>query len=99
MSFFIVKQLPVIPPNLYRENCKWDNTALLGDWVFPRALELTYTAWDMEPSPKIAATMALLSDGTRRDVFYYAASLMQLIFTCMVLSAMIWITLWRRSRL
>ena len=47
MSFFIVKQLPVLPPEVYLE------TAPTGDtWVeliVPRALELTYTAWDLQP--------------------------------------------------
>jgi hypothetical protein len=32
--------------------CKWDHKALLADWIFPRALELTHTAWDMEPFAK-----------------------------------------------
>ena len=47
MNFFIVKQLPVLPPEVYLE------TAPTGDtWVeliVPRALELTYTAWDLQP--------------------------------------------------
>ena len=47
MNFYIVKQLPVLPPEVYVE------TALTGDtWVemiVPRALELTYTAWDLQP--------------------------------------------------
>ena len=52
ISFFILKQLPVIPPNQFQETCKWYNTASLGDWILPRALELTYTAWDLEPFAK-----------------------------------------------
>ena len=47
MNFYIVKQLPVLPPEVYLE------TAPTGDtWVeliVPRALELTYTAWDLQP--------------------------------------------------
>jgi hypothetical protein len=48
ISFFIVKQLPVLPPSQYAGTCKWDNSISLGNWVWHRALELTYTAWDLE---------------------------------------------------
>ena len=40
-NFFIVKQLPVLPPETYRE----PGRAL----ILPRVLELTYTAEDMRP--------------------------------------------------
>src|SRR6266496_5470457 len=52
MKFFNIKQLPVLPPSQYTATCKWDNNVSLGDWIFPRALELTYTAWDLEPFAK-----------------------------------------------
>ena len=46
LSFFIVKQLPVLPPEVYLE------TAPIGiawaELVVPRVLELTYTAWDLQ---------------------------------------------------
>ena len=35
------KQLPVIPPHTY--------TPALLDFITPRVLELTYTAWDLQP--------------------------------------------------
>ena len=41
LNFFIVKQLPVIPPHIY--------TQPLLDLIMTRVLELTYTAWDMQP--------------------------------------------------
>ena len=41
MNFFIVKQLPVLPPDQY---CRADL-----DFIVPRALELTYTTWKMQP--------------------------------------------------
>ncbi|MEO8610940.1 MAG: N-6 DNA methylase [Chloroflexota bacterium] len=44
MNMFIVKQLPVTPPHTY-------NHALL-DFIVPRVLELTYTAWDLQPFAK-----------------------------------------------
>ncbi len=48
MNLFIFKQLPVVPPDQYSLMCKWDLQKSIGDWTFPRALELTYTAWDLE---------------------------------------------------
>lgn len=41
LSYFIAKQLPVIPPHTY--------TPALVDFITPRVLELTYTAWDLQP--------------------------------------------------
>lgn len=44
LSFFILKQLPVIPPETYTEkDIKFIST---------RVLELVYTAWDMQPFAK-----------------------------------------------
>lgn len=41
MNFFIVKQLPVIPPERYTEKDL--------EYITPRVLKLVYTAWDMQP--------------------------------------------------
>jgi len=38
LSYFILEQLPVIPPTAYTQPL-----------IAPRAIELTYTAWDLEP--------------------------------------------------
>ncbi len=43
LNFFIAKQLPVLPPKLY-----YQNRSLLN-FIVPRVLELTYTAWDLQP--------------------------------------------------
>jgi hypothetical protein len=48
LSFFILKQLPILPPEQYRRDCEWDCALTLADWIMPRALELSYTAWDLE---------------------------------------------------
>ncbi|WP_428843959.1 Eco57I restriction-modification methylase domain-containing protein [Thermosporothrix hazakensis] len=48
MGFFILKQLPVLPPETYKQECVWQPGVSLGEWILPRALELTYTAWDLE---------------------------------------------------
>ena len=44
LTFFIIKQLPIIPPERY--------TPALLDQIVPRVLELTYTARDLEPFAK-----------------------------------------------
>jgi len=49
MNFFILKQLPVIPPSRFRDPCPWDADTSIGDWVWPKALELIYTAEDLRP--------------------------------------------------
>ncbi len=41
LAFFIVQQLPVIPPRCY--------SPPLLDFIRPRVLELAYTAWDLQP--------------------------------------------------
>ena len=48
---FIIEQLPVLPPATYPEPCAWAGqpAVTLRDWLLPRVLELTYTAWDLEP--------------------------------------------------
>ena len=57
LNFYIFKQLPAMPPAAYKEFCQWaiDHKSevqpreTLRDWLLPRVLELTYTAWDLEP--------------------------------------------------
>ena len=51
LNYFIIKQLPVLPPATYAEPCTWAGqpAVTLRDWLLPRVLELTYTAWDLEP--------------------------------------------------
>jgi len=47
MTFSVLKQLPVLSPDTYKLPCRWNKNALLGKWILPRVLELTYTAWDL----------------------------------------------------
>jgi len=47
LNLFTLKQLPVLPPITYTNTCCWDSTHIVGDWILPRTLELTYTAWDL----------------------------------------------------
>lgn len=47
MNFFIVKQLPVLPPEAYLERLP-SGLPTYVELIVPRALELTYTADDLE---------------------------------------------------
>ena len=47
MNFYIVKQLPVLPPEAYLEPSPTGDTWV--ELIVPRVLELTYTAWDLQP--------------------------------------------------
>jgi hypothetical protein len=50
LNFFICKQLPVLLPSTFGDQCIWsDGTQTLRGWLLPRVLELTYTAWDLKP--------------------------------------------------
>ncbi|EEF63337.1 Eco57I restriction-modification methylase domain-containing protein [Pedosphaera parvula] len=48
-TYFYLKQLPVLTPTIYTQQCAWSGGArTLKDWLMPRVLELIYTAWDLE---------------------------------------------------
>jgi hypothetical protein len=47
LAGYIVRQLPMVPAEVYATKAAWTDTALEG-WFLPRILELTYTAWDLE---------------------------------------------------
>ena len=47
LNFFIVKQFPVLPPSTYDRRAPWDQDRSIADWLIPRVVELTYTAWDL----------------------------------------------------
>ena len=54
LTFFILNQLPLLPPAIFTEQCMWaiQSSKSLCRWFLPRVLELTYTAWDLEPFAK-----------------------------------------------
>ncbi len=49
LNFFIAHQLPVLAPRSYSAPAPWSPAQPLRDWLFPRVLELTYTALDLAP--------------------------------------------------
>ena len=57
LTYGYLVQLPILPPTVYDWPCPWDNgltgqtrrsAPTIGSFLLPRALELTYTAWDLE---------------------------------------------------
>lgn len=49
MSSFIIEQLPILPPTTYAAPSPWQSATVLLDFIVGRVVELTYTAWDLEP--------------------------------------------------
>ena len=49
LNFFIVEQLPILPPDAYEEKCPWNKRQTLETWISDRVLKLTCTADDMRP--------------------------------------------------
>lgn len=49
LNYFIVEQLPTLPPHRYAERCPWDPKRTLEEWISERVLKLSCTAVDMLP--------------------------------------------------
>ncbi|HEY3283398.1 MAG TPA: N-6 DNA methylase [Armatimonadota bacterium] len=50
LKYHVAKQLPVLPPSAYEALCAWDSSCgELAQWLLPRVVELSYTAWDLQP--------------------------------------------------
>lgn len=49
LNYFIVEQLPAVPPRDLTYPAAWDQGRAIRTWLSPRTLELTYTSWDMQP--------------------------------------------------
>lgn len=49
LTYSYLKQLPVLAPATYGAEAPWHRGSQLRDWLLLRVLELTYTAWDLEP--------------------------------------------------
>jgi N-6 DNA Methylase len=49
LTYGYLKQLPVLAPSAYASNAAWSRGQTIRDWLLPRVVELTYTAWDLQP--------------------------------------------------
>lgn len=48
LKYFTMRQLPAISPAEYRKPAAWAKNVNVGQWLLPRAVELSYTGWDLE---------------------------------------------------
>ena len=49
LTFFTIRQLPVLAPEEYTRLSPWSPSTAIRDWLLPRVLELCYTAWNLKP--------------------------------------------------
>ena len=49
LNFFIAEQIPVLPPEVFARSAPWSTGESVREWLLPRILELTYTAWELDP--------------------------------------------------
>lgn len=48
LKYHVMKQLPMLTPSCLEQFAKFDREPV-GEWLLRRQLELTYTAWDLQP--------------------------------------------------
>ena len=48
LKYFTMRQLPALRPSAYKIPALWASSIPVRDWLFPRILELAYTAWDLK---------------------------------------------------
>ena len=48
LNFFIAEQIPVLPPEVFDRSVPWGTGESVREWLLPRILELTFTAWELE---------------------------------------------------
>ena len=49
LKYFTMRQLPAFAPPAYAMPAPWAPVTRIRDWLLPRVLELTYTAWNLKP--------------------------------------------------
>ncbi|HUV66587.1 MAG TPA: DNA methyltransferase [Sedimentisphaerales bacterium] len=54
LNFFIVEQLPIFPPEFYKQKCPWNEKQTLEKWISDRVLKLSCTSNDMIPLAEAA---------------------------------------------
>ena len=60
LNYFIVEQLPIFPPDFYKQKCPWDKKQTLEKWISDRVLKLTCTSNDMIPLAEAAGFKPLV---------------------------------------
>ena len=49
LPYFTMRQFPALRPVTYAAPAPWAPSVRIRDWLLPRVLELTYTAWTLKP--------------------------------------------------
>ena len=49
LTYFYLKQFPLPSPAFFTPAAPWQADTTVAKWLLPRIVELTYTAWDLEP--------------------------------------------------
>jgi len=49
LKYFVIKQLPIIPPGFFDRGCPWLSKTTTGEWILPRVIELSYVSRDLAP--------------------------------------------------
>ena len=49
LKYFTMRQLPAFGPPTYATPAPWAPATRIRDWLLPRVLELTHTAWNLKP--------------------------------------------------
>ncbi|MCZ7649527.1 MAG: N-6 DNA methylase [Planctomycetota bacterium] len=63
LNFFIVEQLPTLPPGIYADKCPWAKRETLEHWISERVLKLSCTAEDMKPLAEACGFKGSRGDG------------------------------------
>jgi hypothetical protein len=63
LNFFILKQIPILPPDTYAERCPWAKKQTLEHWISDRVLKLSCTAEDMIPLAEACGFKGSRGDG------------------------------------
>ena len=63
LSYFIVEQLPTLPPDTYADKCPWSPKETLEQWISERVLKLSCTADDMIPLAQACTFKGSRGDG------------------------------------
>ncbi len=66
LNFFIVEQLPTLPPDTYADPCPWSPKQTLEAWISERVLKLSCTADDMKPLAKACGFKGSLKNGVHK---------------------------------
>jgi hypothetical protein len=49
LTLFVMEQFAILPPSVYHRCSSWSPSESVLAWLLPRIVELSYTAWDVQP--------------------------------------------------